>query len=190
MPKPTDPVFVQVGDWFGDLLVMEILGSTSRGHDWVHCRCSCGTELDLSAARLARESVFSCGCRIQEREYRAWVQAKYRCSNPSAHAYERYGGRGIYMSKIWRDSYEQFLMDMGRAPAGTTLDRIDNERGYEPGNCRWATPKQQAQNRRNMKLNQANVVQIRQDSGTAREVAEEYGVHPSTVSRIRQGVRW
>jgi hypothetical protein len=74
-------------------------------------------------------------------EYVSWVQMKQRCSNPNHHAYGRYGARGITVCASW-ERYENFLADMGRKPSKShSLDRIDNDRGYSPDNCRWATKK-------------------------------------------------
>jgi len=78
-------------------------------------------------------------------EYAAYMNAKYRCTNPEAQGYVGYGGRGI---EFLFSSFEQFFSELGSQPKGKTLDRIENNGNYEPGNVRWATPKQQAANRR------------------------------------------
>lgn len=83
--------------------------------------------------------------------YRSWQAAKERCHNPNASKYQAYGGAGIAMCERWRNSFDAFFEDMGERPAGMTLDRIDHTKGYEPGNVRWATAKQQSDNRGNSK---------------------------------------
>jgi hypothetical protein len=80
------------------------------------------------------------------REYHAWHDMIRRCSNPRYRDYMAYGGRGITVCQRWIDSFEFFLLDMGKRPDGLTLDRINNDMGYSPDNCRWATRKQQMRN--------------------------------------------
>lgn len=82
------------------------------------------------------------------RTYRCWQDMKQRCLNPNAQAYKDYGARGITVCDLWKDSFDNFLADMGEAPEGMSLDRIENDRGYSPDNCRWATQKQQNRNHR------------------------------------------
>lgn len=80
--------------------------------------------------------------------YTSWRQMIQRCTNKNHQQYKDYGGRDISVCKEWRTSFLSFVQDMGRRPEGKTLDRIDNDRGYEPRNCRWATPSEQAKSRR------------------------------------------
>lgn len=87
-----------------------------------------------------------CSGRISP-SYRSWVSMIQRCTNPKAAMWQYYGGRGIEVCARWKD-FANFLADMGERPSGKTLDRINGSLGYEPGNCRWATPKEQAKNRR------------------------------------------
>lgn len=101
----------------------------------------------------------------------SWASAKQRCFTPSSPSYPAYGGRGITMCERWRNSFQAFLEDMGERPDGTSLERLDSDRGYEPGNCVWATPVQQIANRRNTVL-----VEVDGRVLTLREAAAAIGI--------------
>lgn len=87
------------------------------------------------------------------KEYISWHSMKERCLNKNIISFKNYGGRGITVCKRWKNSFSNFLKDMGNRPSGTSLDRINNDGNYELNNCRWATPIQQANNQRKRKNN-------------------------------------
>lgn len=134
-------------------------GPTKDGHvRWV-CICDCGTWRIVRGESLRDGTTKSCGCLQRESatkhgmkntpEYRAWQNMKTRCENPDYIDFHLWGGRGIKICQQWRNSFKTFFRDMGRKPSPElSLDREDNEGDYTPANCRWATAKQQANNRR------------------------------------------
>lgn len=111
--------------------------------------------------------------------YNTWRGIIGRCENPNQSVYQAYGAKGITMCPRWRESFSAFLSDMGERPPGTSLDRIDNSRGYEPGNCRWASPEQQARNRSIVRLYSHNG-----ESLCAPQWSERTGI-PAKVIRLR-----
>lgn len=123
------------------------------------CSCDCGGETVCEASNLISGNTKSCGClkfatkntthgKTGTPLYTIWVSMIGRCCNPNNHAFADYGGRGIAVCEEWRNSFEAFAQDMGEPPDDKTLDRINNDLGYSPSNCRWATKAQQVNNRR------------------------------------------
>lgn len=158
---------VKLGDRFGRLVV---IGPAKDVHNKIHyrCLCDCGVEKDVPGYSLLSGDAKSCGCYKNEvlrdrvvthglsrtRTYQIWCAMKQRCYDTKSESYGRYGGRGISICERWRESFENFLADMGTCPSKKhSIDRTDTDGNYEPGNCRWATAKVQGNNtRRNVRF--------------------------------------
>lgn len=128
----------------------------------------------------------------RSKTYKSWQQMKDRCLNENHHAFKNYGARGIMIYERWM-VFENFLDDMGERPEGKTLDRIDNNGHYEPGNCRWSTKKEQSQNRRNNKLNKISIDKIKEmlnKNISQSRIANRFNVNQSTISRIKRNLIW
>lgn len=188
------------GREFGTLTVQHrhIVAGDKRTYWW--CKCACGVEKPVWAPNLKRPNV-TCGCgkteRIRKvslkhghsvgykksRTYRCWVNMLSRCGNQAVWQYKYYGGRGIKVCDRWRESFENFLADMGECPPGMTIEREKNDLDYEPDNCRWATKAEQNLNKRNNRRLTLNGV-----TKTLVEWAGVLGCKPYVLSgRLRQG---
>jgi len=183
---------------YGRLLVCERVdaGPASNGNrvKW-RCKCDCGNSVVATGHSLQRGETSSCGCLRKEMvravsrthgmsrspTHNSWRAAKERCHNPQSSKYPFYGGVGITMCDRWRNSFAEFLVDMGERPQGHTLDRIDQCKGYEPGNVRWATAMEQSVNRGTTRLHRWGGTWM-----TIREVSEAAGV---PFNSLRKAIR-
>lgn len=151
---------IAVGRRFGRLTIVRVVEAPGRAT--VIARCACGTEKTLRLKDLRSGAVKSCGClraevagaanrthgRTKSPEHRAWMAMRARCNNPKVVSYRRYGGRGIRVCARW-DSFANFMSDLGPKPSPDhSIDRIDVDGDYEPGNVRWATKREQVTNMR------------------------------------------
>lgn len=178
--------YVIMGQTYGQLTIVKFDGYRGKNPYW-KCRCSCGREKSIREYSFTNGTTKSCGCVVHKksqermklaREYNAWISMKKRCFNEHCHAYKNYGGRGITVCEQWKNNFNQFLLDMGECPDGLSIDRIDNNGNYEPSNCRWASKREQAQNRRsNRYITYNNVTKLISD------LADQYGILRSTMSQ-------
>lgn len=160
------------------------------------CQCRCGAEKSVYGESLKKGHTSSCGCQrpalvraartshgmSHTPTHRTWQSMKRRCSSPTVWQYPYYGGRGIRVCERWA-SFENFLEDMGERPAGTTLDRIDNDGDYGPSNCCWATPREQGSH-----TTRTRYVKTERGTVTLAEAARMANVSSSAILyRIRQG---
>lgn len=190
-------------DWAGvtqgNLTVLHEMGRGTNGNVLWECLCTCGARCVKPNKTLAagvKSCSTTCGVstsnaaraqhgQYESKEYKTWVSMKQRCLNSNHAHYHRYGGRGITLCDRWL-TFENFFADVGAAPAKhMTIDRIDNNRGYEPGNVHWTTRRQQSNNREVTLRDSIDGVEM-----TLSEIAALYGVVYLTVfQRYKRGLR-
>lgn len=185
---------IKIDDVFGRWTVL--VATKDKGT--VFCRCECGTEKPVHVSILCSGKSKSCGCLRTElhkqrtgsltirfvREYRAFRNAINRCEREKDINWKSYGGRGIRMCEKWRSSFRAFIEDMGECPLGFELDRIDNDKNYEPENCRWIDLKT---NRRNTQ--RTRLIEYDGQRRCIREWEEVLGiVHGVLWARLKRGM--
>lgn len=188
----------KVGDVFGRWTVITA-SIRHNGRPASECRCECGSIGIVRNAKLVCGASKSCGClrndemtkhgatrrsaRKDSHEYWIWNTIVQRCTNPNVKNWMDYGGRGITVCERWL-SYEGFIADMGKRPTdGHSIERQDNDAGYSPENCRWATRPEQARNKRNN-----HFIELFGKRQHLAEWASEYGVdHTLIISRLSRG---
>lgn len=186
------------GRRFAQLVAIRVAGKASSGDLKWEFRCDCGMVFVANGYYARCGKIINCPECAKARsrsasvthgltetpEYRLWTDIQSRCHNPRSTAYANYGGRGIVVCDRWRQSFEAFFADMGKRPPGLTIERENTNGNYEPGNCRWATPLEQANNKRNN-------IRICLDgvTKTLMQWSREFGVSSHAVRfRLRAGV--
>ena len=183
------------GKNFNSLKVLSF-DSNKKGRTYWKCQCDCGKICIVEAYKIKSGHTKSCGClgdanrkNLQENSakhqktntklYRVWQNMKRRCYTPSASAYKHYGARGIVVCEEWKNDFISFYnwaIDNGYKE-NLTIDRIDVNGNYEPGNCRWATKKEQANNKRNN-----NFIKYKDKKLSINQWSEETGIKRGTIA--------
>lgn len=185
------------GKSFGKLSVVHKCKTRRNGNVVWLCQCACGKRKKITGVSLTTHGTKSCGCLAGEKSsektrthgmYSTSIYQRYhamiqRCHNPKCRNYKNYGKRGIQVCSRWRKSFEAFFRDMGNPPKGRSLERRDNNKGYSPTNCLWATRKEQSSNhRRSRRLTYKGKTQ------TLTQWACEKNIAPATLDfRLRRG---
>ncbi len=176
-------------DVFGLLTAVEYLGNAK----WL-CQCECGNTKIVDSFSLRKRNAKCCGCTKPTRhglsgspEHRAWKAMKTRCNNPNCKDYPNYGGRGIKVCERWDKSFIDYLQDIGSKPSPLhTIDRIDVNGHYCPENCRWATTKEQADNKRD--LDTGELYEYNGENKTLVKWSKEFNIDDNVVrNRLNKG---
>jgi len=189
---------------YGRLTGLEYVETKKDGAYWLF-RCDCGNEKVINASVVRLGRVHSCGCFAKERlratfkkhgmaktkTYDAWISIKQRCLNPKSASYHNYGGRGITISDEWL-SFEKFLEDMGEAPEGFSIERIDNDKGYFKENCKWATREEQNLNKRyvNKTTGMRNISYSKRDESYLVGIMRNGKRHRKSFKSLEAAIAW
>lgn len=184
---------VVAGMRFDKLVSIADIGRSADGHRVWSCVCDCGEKVSRQTNNLQARGVKSCGCVQKElqathgmrgtSEYSIWQSAKARCMNPTSKDFKNYGARGVSMCPEWASSFEEFISHMGMRPEGMTLERIDVNGDYKPGNCKWASSSEQARNKRN-----SVYVEWRGKTSHLCDIAAEIGIsYGAAFMRLKRG---
>ena len=199
----------RTGCRFGLLTVLGRGPNQGKRTVWI-CQCDCGNRREVRSCSLTSGNTRSCGClsaavagrlntihgmcKRYPAEHRAWMLIKQRTLNPNNPNYPRYGGAGISICEQWASSFTAFFEHIGPRPsADHSVDRIDNSKGYFPGNVRWATAAEQVQNSRTAKLTPDTVRAIRAAAAAGvptKALAEKYRIRDYSVRNVVKGYTW
>jgi hypothetical protein len=195
-----------VGRKFGRLLVISDMGTNKKLKSLWGCLCECGNNLIVMGSDLINGNTKSCGCLQREatskaktkhgqtrflkvsRAYSCWSEMKQRCLNPNNSQYKDYGGRGIIVCKRWLEKetgFANFLSDMGNPPDMMTIERLDNNGSYSPDNCKWATRKEQGNNKRNNRF-----LSHEGETRTLSQWADYIGINQDTLGCRLNSYHW
>lgn len=194
MPRTLDIT----GEQYGRLTAIRFTRRVGASRYWLF-QCACGKYKEAPLAQVRYGRTLSCGCLLDEQRerfgqsnvshkmsktatYKSWSQMIDRCTNDKCRIYPDYGGRGISVCERWR-SFDNFYADMGDRPDQTSIDRIENNGNYEPGNCKWSTRTDQCNNRRSNKY-----YKYKGETATIAEFAVRHGIGKGTLwARVKSG---
>lgn len=181
-----------MGKRIGYLTVIKEAESQNGLARWL-CKCDCGNEKIIAGAHLREGRISSCGCmhykyghgKTNTKLYNVWRTMKTRCGLKTSEKYERYGGRGIKVCDEWKKDFSSFYkwaINNGYRD-GLTIDRIDNNKGYSPKNCRWVTALEQANN-----TSKNKIIEYKGEKTTVAQMARKYGLNPIMFrKRLKRG---
>ena len=188
---------------FGRLIAIRFLSKAPKSHSKWLCQCDCGKQAIVSIDHLSTGHTKSCGCleieskrlslmthgntanKYQTPEYTSWRNMLNRCKKDSGRDYIHYKGRGIKVCDRWKESFQNFLSDMGKKPSkGMSIDRINNNGDYEPGNCRWANQTMQSNN-----MSTNRLIELNGKRQTVSLWGRELGLNPASI-RYRLDIGW